>query len=236
MTTGPTPRAPAPPPTPATVLALVAGLVLACSLIELALLGADLGLWGSRLWRPLAYQNGGFWAGLWHGWRPNYPAQPWAMLVTHAFLHAGPGHLVGNMLALAWLGTGLGRALGAARLAAIHAAGMVGGGAAFGLLATSPQPMVGASGAIFGLAAAWVLLWLGTIRDEGAGLPGLALRAAGAVALMVAANVAMWLWQDGRLAWEAHFGGFVAGGAMAAALGAGATGVRRRRSRAKIRS
>jgi membrane associated rhomboid family serine protease len=98
---------------------------------------------------------------------------------------------------------------------------LLGGGAAFGLLATSPQPMVGASGAIFGLAAAWVLVWLGTIRAGGAGWTGLALRAAGAVALMVAVNVAMWLWQDGRLAWEAHLGGFVAGGAMAALLGRG---------------
>lgn len=195
--------------------------VLVCAGIEVALLGADAGFWGSPRWRPLTYQYGAFWAGLWHGWQPNYALQPWTMLVTYAWLHAGPGHLVGNVLGLLWFGhAALGR-LGQLRLAALTTAAALGGGLAFGLLTTSPAPMVGASGAVFGLAAA-LILW----RAQDARAAGTARgRAWGRAALLYLglglANAAMWAAAEGNLAWETHLGGALAGALAAAALGQG---------------
>ena len=82
-------------------LALIIAL---CCAAEAMLLGADWRLWGSPIWRSESYQYGAFWAGLLHGWRPNYATQPLLMFVTYPFLHSGPSHLIGNMLSLGWLG------------------------------------------------------------------------------------------------------------------------------------
>ncbi|NHX27304.1 rhomboid family intramembrane serine protease, partial [Escherichia coli] len=84
----------------------ILAIALACIVIELTLVGADLEFWGARWWRPWLYQNAAFWRGLLaEGWRPNYPAQPHAMFVTYAFLHAGVMHLIVNMVTLHSLGT-----------------------------------------------------------------------------------------------------------------------------------
>lgn len=204
---------PMPVPRAVVVAALLGGL---CLLVEGVLLGADLGLWGNAGWRPRAYQNGAFWAGLLRGWRPNYEGQAGLMFLTHAFLHAGPVHLAGNLGALGALAWTEGRRMGPRTFAALYLASALGGGAAFGLLATSAAPMVGASGAIFGLAgAAGLMLW----GDRHArGLRGWAalwptLAAAGALVLVNAATFAL---QGGQLAWEAHLGGWLAGTGFAA--------------------
>jgi rhomboid protease GluP len=182
---------------------------------EAVLLGADAGLWGSRIWRPLAWQYGGFWAGLWRGWQPNYAAQPWAMTFSYSFLHAGPGHLLGNLAGLWVLGGALRTdGTGTARLLALWAAGVLGGALAFGGLATSPAPMIGASGAVFGLVGAW---WLNDTARPGP-LPRRALRASGLVLGLVALNGVMFLASTSGIAWETHLGGFLAGAALAAAL------------------
>ncbi|EIE49052.1 rhomboid family intramembrane serine protease [Salipiger aestuarii] len=179
-------------------------------LIEALLSGADAGLWGSPLWRPLAYQYGGFWAGLLHGWQANYPAQPLAMFATYPFLHAGWQHLLGNLVVFGWLGEQIGRSFGAARLAALLAISALGGGACFGLLTTSPRPMVGASGAIMGLVAAWIAGEAHEMARNGQPrariLRMCALRSAAVLALNLAGT---WI-EAGGLAWETHLGGFVA--------------------------
>lgn len=182
-------------------------LALLCALPELTLLGADWGLWGSARWRPLAYQNGAFWAGLLYGWQPNYAAQPVTMFLTYAWLHAGPGHLAGNLLALVWLGPGVVARRGTVGLVLLWGAATLGGGIAFGLLTTNPAPMVGASGALFGLAAAWTVA-----EVQGAsGLRARVMRALGITLLLIGLNVATWALQGGHLAWETHLGGFLAG-------------------------
>lgn len=195
---------------------LLAGIIGVCTLIEAILLGADWGLWGSAHWRPLFYGYGAFWAGLLHGWRPNYALQPITMFFTYAFLHGGPGHLIGNVLVLIPLGRMATERLGARGFGGLYLAAMLGGGAGFGLLATSAAPMVGASGAIFGLAGAWVV-W-GWQDRRGAGLRGWAAFAPALWAGLglIAMNVVMWVALSGQLAWETHLGGALAG--MAAAL------------------
>lgn len=193
------------------------GLALVFTGIEALLMLADAGLIGSPLWRPLAYQYGGFWAGLLHGWQPNYAAQPVTMFASYLFLHAGWQHLLGNVLALGWLGLALERALGAWRLALLFALSALGGGLGFGLLSTSPRPMVGASGAIMGLIAAWIAADAREMADDGEPRARILGMVAFRVALIAALNLLAWGTRAGGLAWETHLGGFVAA-ALAMAL------------------
>lgn len=193
------------------MIALVAG----CVLPELVLLGADLGLWGSARWRPMAYANGAFWAGLLHGWTPNYPAQPWLMFLTHGFLHAGPGHLAVNMVTLLSVAGILIERVGQLRFALLYALSMVGGGAGFALLTTKIQPMVGASGALFGLIGAWVVWNVADLHHRRAGPRAVAWALFWPVAALTLMNVAMYWAASGNLAWETHLGGGVAGMVLA---------------------
>lgn len=186
-------------------------IALVCTAVELLLTLSDLGVVGSPVWRSWALQHGAFWAGLLHGWRPNYDAQPVAMFLTYGFLHAGPSHLIGNMLALLTFAPMLADHVGQRGLALIYAAATLGGAAVFGLMSDSYSPMVGASGAIFGLAGSLVV-W-----DRRARLAqGQSDRSLWIVLGLVALNGLMWWWQSGLLAWETHLGGFVAGAVIAA--------------------
>jgi len=85
-------------------------------------------------------------------------AGEWWRVFTSMFLHGGPDHLIGNMVALYIVGMACEHAFGAARTALVYFGSGV-TGAAFSL-ATGPGPSVGASGAIFGvLAAVAVMLY-----------------------------------------------------------------------------
>jgi len=189
-------------------------LIVLCCAIELVLTAADWGLIGSLRWRGLAYQNGAFWAGLLFNWRPNYDAQPWLMFVTYAFLHSGFWHLAGNMLTLFFLGSIVEERVGQRGLLTLYAVSAIGGAAAFAVLTSSPQPMVGASGALFGLAGAWQYWEWIDCRHGGLSRWPVWRTVLGLVVL----NVVLWVWMEGLLAWETHLGGFLAGWVGAAAL------------------
>ena len=197
----------APPPTPALVIAL-------CTIVELVLVAADLGLLGTPAWRANAYSNGAFWVGLLGNWRPNYAAQPVVMFLSYAFLHAGWKHLLGNMLVLWLIGRGVCGRAGQGGFVLIYLAGIIGGGAGFAILGTSPRPMVGASGALFGLVGA-VLAWEAIERRRLGRALWPVWRDVAGLALL---NLAFWIALDGVLAWETHLGGFVAGAAAGAAV------------------
>lgn len=199
------------PDAPARTLPRIAPAVIAililCSLIEGILQAADHGLIGSARWRPLAYQNGAFWAGLLHDWRPNYALQPLTMFVSYSVLHGGFSHLLGNMLALLGLGTIVTERVGQRGFLSLWLVATLGGALAFGLMSSSPQPMVGASGALFGLAGAWKAWDWQTARREGKPPWPILLWVLGFAVL----NAILWVMQGGLLAWETHLGGFVAG-------------------------
>ena len=78
-------------------------------------------------------------------------------LITAAFLHYGPIHLLMNMLALYWFGSLLERRIGSAKYLLLY---LVSGlaGSAGALLASPLRPTVGASGAIFGVLGAGLVL------------------------------------------------------------------------------
>lgn len=194
--------------------AMILGLIALNVGIELVLFAADLGLVGTKQWRPLVYQNAAFWAGLLHNWRPNYAAQPWTMFVTYAFLHGGIIHLLGNMLTLWLIGRMVITRAGTKGFVLIYLLSAIGGGALFGALTLSARPMVGASGALFGLVGA-ILYWRWADRrrlrlDQWPVLK--------TVLILGVLNLLLWLLMGGLLAWETHLGGFAAGWLAAAAL------------------
>lgn len=189
----------------------LAGVLCAIIAVELVLQAADHGLVGSTRWRGQAYQNGAFWAGLLGDWRANYAIQPRVMFVSYALLHAGFGHLLGNVIGILALGRIVWDRVGGWGLIVIFVLSTVGGGAAFGLLSSSPQPMVGASGALFGLAGAWNAWDWQDRRRDGNTVTPVVLWVLAAVLL----NLFFWIALDGLLAWQTHLGGFVSGVAAA---------------------
>jgi membrane associated rhomboid family serine protease len=81
----------------------------------------------------------------------------WWRLITSAFLHYGPFHLLLNMLALYWFGTLLERRIGSGRYLLLYLVSGLAGSA--GALVLDPTtPTVGASGAIFGILGAGLVL------------------------------------------------------------------------------
>ena len=81
----------------------------------------------------------------------------WYRLITAAFLHFGPIHLAMNMLALWWIGRPLEAWLGPVRYLLLYLVSGLAGSA--GALIANPEAVtVGASGAIFGILGAAIVL------------------------------------------------------------------------------
>lgn len=201
---------PAPGRIPGAVWVIVALSVLT----ELILAGADLGLWGQWSWRSAAYEYAGFWAGLLGNWRPNYPFQPVLMFVSYGFLHAGIWHLGLNMVTLLALTPPLVARVGTRSFVALYGLSLLGGGFGFAALSSATAPMVGASGALFGLVGA--LMSLDFRRRIAFGRPVAPL--AGTALMLILGNMLIWWITGGRLAWETHLGGFLAGWVTALVL------------------
>jgi membrane associated rhomboid family serine protease len=81
----------------------------------------------------------------------------WWRLVTSGFLHASPIHLLFNMLMLWWFGAALETLLGRGRYLGIYFVSILAGSA--GALILAPDSaVVGASGAVFGILGAGLVL------------------------------------------------------------------------------
>lgn len=181
-----------------------------CLLPELLFLAASGGLVDAPRARAIAYDNFGFWAGLLGNWTPNYAAQPYVMFLTYGFLHAGPVHFLVNMLTLLALGGPVAQVTGPRRFLALYLLFAVAGAVGFALWPDPVLPMVGASGALFGLAGlllAWD--WRYRRRRRLSLVP--VLRSLG---MLLFLNLVLWVAMGGHLAWQTHLGGFLAGWAM----------------------
>jgi membrane associated rhomboid family serine protease len=123
----------------------------------------------------------------------------WWRLLTSAFLHYGPIHLGLNMLALYWFGSVVEGAIGHLRFLALYLAAGLAGSA--GALLWSPNvPTVGASGAIFGVLGAMLILeWLTTGRLTGNAMT------------LIVINLAFSLAFRSTISVGGHVGGLVAG-------------------------
>jgi membrane associated rhomboid family serine protease len=88
---------------------------------------------------------------------PNVADGEWYRVITGGFLHAGIIHLGLNCFVLFILGRLLEPAIGSARFVGIYAVSLLGG--SLGALVLDPnEPVVGASGAVFGVMAAAFLI------------------------------------------------------------------------------
>lgn len=147
------------------------------------------------------------------------PARLWRgdflPLFTHMFLHGGPAHLLGNMYFLWIFGDNVEDRLGGGRFLLLYLLSGLGAGVLHCLLSADPlAPVVGASGAISGVMAAYALLF------PQARLVSLILvfqvrwKTATYLFLWLAMQVLGAVWGAGRVAWWAHIGGFLVGAAL----------------------
>lgn len=88
----------------------------------------------------------------------------WWRLVTATFLHYGLLHLVLNMFGLAVIGVWVEQMLGRWRTLVVYFAAGIGSAAFAALSLPADEPLVGASGAIFGLVGAQIVLLAGGWR------------------------------------------------------------------------
>ena len=150
-------------------------------------------------------------------------------LITHAFLHAGLGHLFGNLLFLLVFGSRVNALIGSIATMVLYPIFAIGAGVAHLLsqAGQSPAPMLGASGAIMGLAglyfvlfpvhkvhmAAWIRPWF--ILRFRLSLVLWAVRGFWVVLTYIAMDVFYTALgaEDGTAHW-AHLGGFIVGVAV----------------------
>jgi membrane associated rhomboid family serine protease/pSer/pThr/pTyr-binding forkhead associated (FHA) protein len=154
-------------------------------------------------------------------------------LLTHALLHGDLLHIAGNMLFLMVFGTRVNALLGNLKTAIIYPALAIAGGVGH-LLASRhefPSPMLGASGAIMGLAGMYLVLfpvyrvhmaiWMrfGLFTGFKLAWKLFALRGFWVVLFYIAFDVlATVLGSEDHVAHWAHLGGFIVGALLALAL------------------
>jgi membrane associated rhomboid family serine protease len=129
----------------------------------------------------------------------------YARLITAAFLHAGLLHLATNMITLYIVGTPLERVLRPARYLTVYLLSALGGSLLSVWLSPEFSVGVGASGAIFGLFGALVVLR----RQVGA--------EAGGLAVLIGLNLVI-SFTVPNISWQAHIGGLVTGALVALAM------------------
>jgi membrane associated rhomboid family serine protease len=144
-------------------------------------------------------QPGGRLFNSWILYGPFVEQGDWWRLVTAMFLHAGVLHIAFNMWALWVVGTAVEAALGSTRFLLLYFASGLAGSA--GALVLDPsKPVVGASGAIFGLfGAGFILEWRATGNLGGTFLT------------LIVINLAITLAWSSNISVGGHVGGLIGG-------------------------
>ena len=132
------------------------------------------------------------------------PFEPWRML-TAGFVHdwSGPIHILFNSYAIYIFGSQLEPMLGKYRYLLLYLLSIIGGSVAVLLLSDPRVPVVGASGAFFGLMGAFfvVLRSLGQNPQQ--------------LLLLIAINLGIGFFVSG-ISWEGQLGGLITGAVIAA--------------------
>ncbi len=141
----------------------------------------------------------------------------WFRLVSSMFLHANWLHIGFNMYVLFLLGPPLERVLGHGRFLTLYLLSGIGGSVASYWFSPINTLSVGASGAIFGLMTAWIVVGRRLDRDVTQ------------IIVLLAINVVLGFFLRG-VDWRAHLGGAVTGALVALLLTTG----RGRQGRAQL--
>ncbi|WP_082959972.1 rhomboid family intramembrane serine protease [Mycobacterium sp. 852002-53434_SCH5985345] len=142
-------------------------------------------------------------------WPPAVADGQFYRLVTSAFLHYGATHLLFNMWALYVVGPPLEMWLGRLRFGALYALGGLGGSVLVYLVSPLDTATAGASGAIFGLFGATFVVGKRLAVDV--------RWAVAVIAINLVFTFVVPLISSQRISWQAHVGGLVTGGLVAAA-------------------
>lgn len=133
---------------------------------------------------------------------PAIASGQWWRLISAAFLHGGIFHIAFNMYALYWLGPALENVLGKTKFVALYLLAALGGNVASYYFSDIATVSVGASGAIFGLMTATIVI-------------GRELRAdTSQLMTLLAINVVIGFLNP-AIDWRAHLGGALVGAALA---------------------
>lgn len=176
-------------------------------------------------WSASVQVEGGFWAarvnqelfGVPSGLPVNYL---WAVPVlltplTSAFLHAGALHLAMNMMVLLVCGGMVERTMGPARMALLYAIAIYAAAALqYWADPFATVPVVGASGAISGILAAYFVLFARRLPRDYGPVPGRAIQMLWLAAAWIALNLLTQLAFSNSsfgVAVYSHIGGFLAG-------------------------
>ncbi|KQV24374.1 hypothetical protein ASC97_26065 [Rhizobium sp. Root1203] len=137
--------------------------------------------------------------------------------ITYAFVHSGFWHLASNMLFLWVFGDNVEDAMGHVRFLVFYLLCAIAGALCHGLVGTTSEaPLIGASGAISGVVAAYLVLhprvriWVLVFMRVPLPLPAFV-----PLVLWIGQQFVMLaLDPDGGVSWGAHVGGIVAGGLL----------------------
>ncbi len=138
-------------------------------------------------------------------WLPGVADGAWWQPVTSMFTHVEPLHIGFNMLALWILGPQLEMVLGRVRFTALYLLSGLVGSATVYWIGPEYSPTLGASGAIFGLMAALLVVANKAKADVSQLL------------VWIGINAALTFFASG-ISWQAHVGGFVSGLVLAGVL------------------
>ena len=139
-------------------------------------------------------------------WIDGVASGAWWQVVTNAFTHLDVIHIAFNMVALYVLGPQLESVLGRARFLALYLVSALTGSAAVVWFSAPYTTTMGASGAIFGMMGAVLLIaWKhhGDVRT---------------ILVWLGVNVAITFVGSSFISWQGHLGGLVGGLAVTAAL------------------
>ncbi len=137
-------------------------------------------------------------------WQPGVADGAYWQLVSSAFTHVDLIHIGVNMLMLWFLGPSLERTLGRVRFLAVYLISALSGSVVVLWLSNPSDSTLGASGAVFGMIGALLVLAYkvhGDVRS---------------LLLYLGINVAYTFIGPGNISWEGHLGGLIGG--MAAAI------------------
>ncbi|TIC82778.1 rhomboid family intramembrane serine protease [Nocardioides sp. GY 10127] len=138
-------------------------------------------------------------------WLPGVADGAWWQLITSAFLHVQVLHIGFNMFALYVLGPQLERMLGSARFVALYLVSALAGSAMVVWLSSPYQLTLGASGAVFGLMGALLVV---ALHQK------LAYQQ---ILMWIGLNFVISFWGSG-ISWQGHLGGFLGGLACAGVI------------------